>query len=54
LIEQLIEVLCDGARAILTQAIEAEVLLAAPADLKSEDGCRPHGAGTSPSAVDVE
>ena len=42
LTDRLTEVLRDGARALLTQAVEAEVseFLAATADLKTEDGCR--------------
>ena len=42
LTDRLTEVLRDGARALLTQAVEAEVseLLAATADLKTDDGCR--------------
>ena len=40
--DRLTEVLRDGARALLTQAVEAEVseFLAATADLKTDDGCR--------------
>ena len=42
LTDRLTEVLRDGARALLTQAVEAEVseFLAATADLKTDDGCR--------------
>jgi putative transposase len=42
LTDRLSEVLRDGARALLTQAVEAEVseFLAASADLKTDDGCR--------------
>ena len=42
LTDRLSEVLRDGARALLTQAVEAEVseFLAATADLKTDDGCR--------------
>ena len=42
LADRLTQVLRDGARALLTQAVEAEVceFLAATADLKSDDGCR--------------
>jgi putative transposase len=42
LTDRLTEVLRDGARAFLTQAVEAEVseFLAATADLKTDDGCR--------------
>jgi Transposase, Mutator family len=42
LTDRLTEVLRDGARALLTQAVEAEVseFLAASADLKTDDGCR--------------
>ncbi len=42
LTDRLTEVLRDGARALLTQAVEAEVseFLAAIADLKTDDGCR--------------
>jgi len=42
LTDRLTEVLRDGARALLTQAVEAEVpeFLAATADLKIDDGCR--------------
>ena len=42
LTDRLTEVLRDGARALLTQAVEAEVseFLAATADLKTNDGCR--------------
>jgi transposase-like protein len=48
LTDRLTEVLRDGARALLTQAVEAEVseFLAATADLKTDEGCRrvvPHG-----------
>ena len=40
--DRLTEVLRDGARALLTQAVEAEVseFLAATADLKTDEGCR--------------
>ena len=40
--DRLTEVLRDGARALLTQAVEAEVseFLAATANLKTDDGCR--------------
>ena len=42
LTDRLTEVLRNGARALLTQAVEAEVseFLAATADLKTDDGCR--------------
>jgi putative transposase len=42
LTDRLTEVLRDGARLLLTQAVEAEVsdFMAATADLKSDDGCR--------------
>ena len=42
LTDRLTEVLRDGARALLTQAVEAEVseFLAATADLKTADGYR--------------
>jgi putative transposase len=42
LTDRLTEVLRDGARALLTQAVEAEEcqFLAATADLKTDDGCR--------------
>jgi putative transposase len=42
LIDRLTEVLRDGARALLTQAVEAEVseFLATTADLKTNEGCR--------------
>ena len=42
LTDRLTEVLRDGARALLTQAVEAEVseFLATTADLKTDDGCR--------------
>ena len=42
LTDRLTEVLRDGARALLTQTVEAEVseFLAATADLKTDDGCR--------------
>ena len=46
LTDRLTEVLRDGARVLLTQAVEAEVseFLAATADLKTDEGCRrsPH------------
>jgi len=64
LTDRLTEVLRNGARALLTQAVEAEVseFLAATADLKTDDGCRRvvrHGhlperqimTGTGPVAV---
>ena len=39
--DRLIEILRDGARALSTQTVEAEVceFLAAPANLKTDDGC---------------
>ena len=42
LTDRLTEVLRDGARALLTQAVEAELseFLAATADLKTDEGCR--------------
>jgi putative transposase len=42
LTDRLTEVLRDGARALLTQAVEAEVseFLVATANLKTDDGCR--------------
>ena len=42
LTDRLTEVLRDGARVLLTQAVEAEVseFLAATADLKTDEGCR--------------
>jgi hypothetical protein len=42
LTDRLTEVLRDGSRALLTQAVEAEVseFLAATVDLKTDDGCR--------------
>jgi putative transposase len=42
LTDRLTKVLRDGARVLLTQAVEAEVseFLARTADLKTDDGCR--------------